>query len=61
MGKNKLSILQSELRERLLLLQEDINDIQSGDEYDQNIYKETVLEIEFINKTLSRIWELKHN
>lgn len=61
MGKNKLSILQSELRERLLLLQEDINDIQSGDEYDQNIYKDTVLEIEFINKTLSRIWELKHN
>jgi len=56
----KLSILQEELRARLLLLQEDIDDIQSGDEYDPNIYKETVLEIDFLKKTLNRIWDIKH-
>jgi hypothetical protein len=61
MAKNKLSVLQKELRERLHLLQEDINDIHPGDEYDPDIYKQTVLEIDFINKTLNRIWELKHD
>lgn len=53
--------MQSELRERLCILQEDIDDIQPGDEYDPNIYNETVLEIKFINKTLNRIWDLKYS
>ncbi|MCM3317985.1 hypothetical protein M3603_15305 [Rummeliibacillus stabekisii] len=61
MAKNKLSILQEELRDRLNLLKEDIDDIQSGDEYDPTIYNETQLEIKFLNKTLNRIWELKHD
>lgn len=61
MAKNKLSVLQEELRARLHMLQEDIDDIQSGDEYDTAIYKETILEISFLEKTLNRIWELKHD
>lgn len=61
LAKNKLSVLQAELRARLHLLQEAINDIQSGDEYDPAIYKETNLEIAFLEKTLNRIWELKHD
>lgn len=60
MAKNKLSVLQDELRARLRVLEEDINDIQSGDEYDPDIYKKTVLEIDLLYKILNRIWELKH-
>lgn len=60
MAKNKLSILQAELRDRVRLLEEDINDIQSGDEYDRDIYKESVHELEILNKVLNRIWDLKH-
>lgn|GEM_PF-3337271 len=61
MVKSKLEILQNELRDRLRMLQEDIDDIQHGDEYDVNIYKETVLEIKFLNQTLNRIFDIKHN
>lgn len=61
MARSKLEILQNELRDRLWLLQEDIDDIQHGDEYDVNIYKETVLEIKFLKKTLNRIWDIKNN
>lgn len=61
MAKNKLSILQEELRARRRVLEEDLSDIQVGDEYDPNIYKESLLEMEFLNKVLDRIWELKHN
>lgn len=57
MAKNKLSVLQEELRSRLRLLEEDI---KSGDEYDPNIYQAKVSEIGFLKKTLSRIWEIKH-
>jgi len=60
MAKSKLDILQSELRERRQILEEDINDIQSGDEYDPEIFKETMLEMKFLDKTLSRIWDIKY-
>ncbi|MES1047202.1 hypothetical protein FOA22_22370 [Heyndrickxia oleronia] len=60
MATSKLSVLQSELRDRKRILQEDINDIQHGDEYNPIIYKETVQEISFIDKLLNRIWELKN-
>ena len=61
MARSKLDVLQNELRDRLRMLQEDIDDIQHGDEYDMNIYKETILEIDFLKKTLNRIWDIKHN
>ncbi|QTB26323.1 hypothetical protein [Lysinibacillus sphaericus] len=61
MAKSKLDVLQNELRDRLRILQEDIDDIQHGDEYDMNIYKETMLEIDFLKKILNRIWDIKHN
>lgn len=61
MAKSKIEILQDELRERRLMLKEDIEDIQSGDEYDPTIYKVTELEIKFLNKVLDRIWDIKHN
>lgn len=57
MAANKISILQAELRDRLLMLKEDIDDIQSGDEYNPEIYKETVLEIKSIENTLKRVWD----
>lgn len=60
MANSKLNTLQSELKDRLLLLQEDINDIQSGDEYDPKIYEDTVKEIGFLKKTLNRILELSN-
>jgi hypothetical protein len=60
MAKSKLSILKDELRERQRILQEDIDDIQCSDEYDPKIYQETVLEIEFLNKTLNRIWDIEY-
>ncbi|MFC4387488.1 hypothetical protein ACFOZ1_06635 [Gracilibacillus marinus] len=59
MAKSKLSILKDELRERQRMLQEDIDDIRSGDEYVPEIYNETVLEIKFLKETLNRIWEIE--
>ncbi|MCM3030347.1 hypothetical protein [Niallia sp. MER 6] len=61
MSVKNLNTLQQELRDCLRVLKEDIDDIQPGDEYNPDIYKETIHEISFIEKTLNRIWELKHS
>lgn len=61
MVKSKLEILQQELRDRRLMLKEDINDIQSGDEYNPQIYREVELELKFLDKILNRIWDIKNN
>lgn len=60
MAKSKLEIMQAELRERLQILEEDLNDSHTGDEYNFDSRKEQLLGIKFIKKTLARIWDLKH-